>query len=529
MQFLEKFRAPHRPPGAPVATLAVWSILTLAFVALPENSAARGVVSGLLLWGSAAFAALVLARTIRNSGGRERLFWGLLGVGLFLRLAGYLAGYLAPNGPIEDGLYLVSYPPAFGAVFLLVALTTRVVAVSALDAGAILLSVGALVYFFTVEPSGAGPREALGLLARPAFDSALLFMGLVALSVERRPSFVGTLTLGFLAFLAADAFYLAGLPGAAVRPGGWQGPILALGVVFLGIAAVRSGTADDALENHAPADHEQGKVAPWRILLFWLGPLSPAVHFGLLFLWGALYGPLPAYVYWVAAGLMLYLALRVALVSLVTKRIVRRQKEEIRTLEQSRLLHDLHGAVKQEVHGISLILDEAVESDRLGRARETQALLGRALEASRGLEYGVSRHYDEARHLQDETRLDDYLRGRLARFEEYFGVKAHEDLRASLDSLGPDERAAVTRVLVEALWNVAKHSGARNVHLESRRIGPVLLVRLRDDGRGFDASDPPPGMGLRYVRSRAVEVGAELDVISTPGNGATVQLRFEKR
>lgn len=50
------------------------------------------------------------------------------------------------------------------------------------------------------------------------------------------------------------------------------------------------------------------------------------------------------------------------------------------------------------------------------------------------------------------------------------------------------------------------------MYLESRRVGPTLVVRIRDDGRGFDATDPPPGMDLRYLRQRA----------------AAVQLRFEK-
>jgi two-component system nitrate/nitrite sensor histidine kinase NarX len=54
-------------------------------------------------------------------------------------------------------------------------------------------------------------------------------------------------------------------------------------------------------------------------------------------------------------------------------------------------------------------------------------------------------------------------------------------------------------------------------------------VRVRDDGRGFDATESPPGLGLRYMRRRAEEVGAELDVISTPGRGTTIQLRFHNR
>ena len=53
-------------------------------------------------------------------------------------------------------------------------------------------------------------------------------------------------------------------------------------------------------------------------------------------------------------------------------------------------------------------------------------------------------------------------------------------------------------------------------------------MRIRDDGRGFDTNNPPPGLGLRYMRQRTAEVNADLDVISTPGRGTTVQARFSK-
>ena len=108
-------------------------------------------------------------------------------------------------------------------------------------------------------------------------------------------------------------------------------------------------------------------------------------------------------------------------------------------------------------------------------------------------------------------------------------MKTHEDLQAPLEDLDPIELAAVYRIVVEALWNVAKHSGARNLYLESRRVDELFLLRVRDDGRGFDPKHPPPGMGLRYVRQRARKVGAGLDVISAPDRGTTIQLRFRTR
>jgi signal transduction histidine kinase len=60
---------------------------------------------------------------------------------------------------------------------------------------------------------------------------------------------------------------------------------------------------------------------------------------------------------------------------------------------------------------------------------------------------------------------------------------------------------------------------------------PKLILRIRDDGRGFDAGldhgDCPgeagrPCMGLVNMRERAGLFGGSLRVMSSPGHGTTV-------
>jgi signal transduction histidine kinase len=203
-----------------------------------------------------------------------------------------------------------------------------------------------------------------------------------------------------------------------------------------------------------------------------------------------------------------------------------------RKLEGGRVLSEMHDTVKQGVHGVSITLRAALEADRRGEHEGAMRMVSNALRTSRETEFQVSRPYEELQtsvHGEGGLRPRNYLRHRLVRFEEYFGIKTHEDLQAPLGNLSPMEIAAVYRFAVEAFWNVAKHSYADNMYLESRRVGDLLIVRVRDDGRGFDPKDPPPGMGLDYLRERAREVGAEFDVISAPGRGTTVQLRFRVR
>jgi hypothetical protein len=352
-------------------------------------------------------------------------------------------------------------------------------------------------------------------LSQPVCDAALLFLGLVVASSPIRPRFSILLNGGFIALLLADGAYLGLRSAGPYQSGNWPEMLWALGMILLGLTSTVSP--------EVPDDLEVRRIEPWRVIAYWLGPLSPPVHFTVLLLWGAFNPPLPAYVLAGCAALLVYMAVRIGLVSRVSSSLGQEREESVRQKEQGRLLYELHDTVKQDVHGISLTLRSALDTERRGDSEEARGMFERALSASREAEFQISRPYDELQALRDESTpgATDFLRQRLQKFEEYFGVKTHDDLQAALEVLKPAETAALRRVAVEAFWNVAKHSHANNMYLESRQVGSVLIVRIRDDGRGFDTTNPQQGLGLQYMRQRTAEVKADLDVISTDGSHFT--------
>jgi two-component system, NarL family, nitrate/nitrite sensor histidine kinase NarX len=79
-------------------------------------------------------------------------------------------------------------------------------------------------------------------------------------------------------------------------------------------------------------------------------------------------------------------------------------------------------------------------------------------------------------------------------------------------------------VVQEALSNVRKHAGARQVWVDVQQA-PRWRVQVRDDGRGFaNAAHDETHVGLRIMRERAERIGAEVSVTSSPGAGTCVQL-----
>ena len=78
------------------------------------------------------------------------------------------------------------------------------------------------------------------------------------------------------------------------------------------------------------------------------------------------------------------------------------------------------------------------------------------------------------------------------------------------------------RIAQEALHNVVKHAGARQVRLEVGRTATGSGSTSIDDGKGFDPARVPDGhLGLAGMRARADKIEARFSVWSVPGRGHT--------
>jgi signal transduction histidine kinase len=90
--------------------------------------------------------------------------------------------------------------------------------------------------------------------------------------------------------------------------------------------------------------------------------------------------------------------------------------------------------------------------------------------------------------------------------------------------LAPDEQIEVFRIVQEGLANVRKHSGASQAEVWIGRDGTKRLVRILDDGAGFELGENGAGQGLKNMKLRAESIGGVLDLASAPGNGTAVEV-----
>jgi signal transduction histidine kinase len=90
---------------------------------------------------------------------------------------------------------------------------------------------------------------------------------------------------------------------------------------------------------------------------------------------------------------------------------------------------------------------------------------------------------------------------------------------------GEDVRVSFYRIAQEAIGNVRKHARATHVDVRLTSTDGGLLLRVVDDGEGFEPAGPvPPGhLGLATLTERAELAGGWCRVESAPGEGTVVE------
>ncbi|MET9360674.1 GAF domain-containing sensor histidine kinase [Streptomyces sp. NPDC006632] len=215
-----------------------------------------------------------------------------------------------------------------------------------------------------------------------------------------------------------------------------------------------------------------------------------------------------------------------AAIALTNARLYERSRELTIAEERSRLAHELHDAVSQKLFSLRLTAQAAaalVDRDPARAKGELQQVTALAAEAADELRAAVVELRPAA---LEEDGLVHTLRTHIQVLD-----RAHA-ARVTFDNLGvralpPAQEEALLRVAQEALHNALRHSGAGRVDVVLERAGQGAVLRVTDDGRGFEPSlvrRAGRHLGLVSMRHRASGVGGRLTVHSAPGEGATIEM-----
>ena len=178
------------------------------------------------------------------------------------------------------------------------------------------------------------------------------------------------------------------------------------------------------------------------------------------------------------------------------------------------VLQDLSGALQS----LRLTHLQAEKSGRSLDFEEELEALGRTSSGLRSAIYDL-RHEKERPFLESVESLVEL--NQQAPSEREIRLVVEKGFPVSLPG---KESVELLRILQEALANVRRHSGARNVEVGLRTDDESILIEVADDGRGFDPGSARAGIGLSAMRERVEGLGGEIEVRSRPGEGTKVMV-----
>jgi two-component system sensor histidine kinase UhpB len=188
--------------------------------------------------------------------------------------------------------------------------------------------------------------------------------------------------------------------------------------------------------------------------------------------------------------------------------------------ERRRLARGLHDEVGQSMTAVLLQLKRLTAN----ASPEQRAQLAEAQQVVRASLEDVRRLAQQLRpELLDHLGLASALGNLASGFEQRTHVRVRQELQRDLPRLDPDVELVIYRVAQESLTNVARHAQATEVLLSLERGNNSVVLRVVDNGHGFDPGRAEGG-GLRGIRERALIVGGAAAIKPGPGGGVEVRL-----
>jgi len=200
-----------------------------------------------------------------------------------------------------------------------------------------------------------------------------------------------------------------------------------------------------------------------------------------------------------------------------------RRLVEVQEIERRFIARELHDEVGQVLTGLKMLLETSshLPADTLrSRLSNAQSLVEQLMEQVQGMSL------DLRPTMLDDLGLLPALLWLTKRFADQTGVRVHLEHSGLDRRFAPEIETAAYRVTQEALTNVARHASVKEATARLWATQDTLHVQVEDRGQGFReaALAAPASIGLSGMRERAVALGGNLIIESTPGVGTCVTL-----
>lgn len=195
-------------------------------------------------------------------------------------------------------------------------------------------------------------------------------------------------------------------------------------------------------------------------------------------------------------------------------------EQEVRRIAHA--VHDEAGQLLVVVHLAMAEISRELPPAAQNKVKDVTGLLRKVEEQLRELSHGLRPT------ILDDLGLVPAIRLLTEGVSKRFGLLIHVESRLDFRLL-PSVETALYRIVQEALNNITKHAGARNVWIVLDGAPKKVVCTIRDNGVGFDVPTRLKqrgnrGLGLIGIQERLSALGGTLHIESEPGSGTHLRV-----
>jgi len=215
--------------------------------------------------------------------------------------------------------------------------------------------------------------------------------------------------------------------------------------------------------------------------------------------------------------------------------LLRRLRDQVGAAERARVARELHDGVIQSLLGIELRLDVLKrQANKAPRAVESEVA-----ELQHLVHEEVLSLRDLLQHMRPPdpgSNLASHLSDMADRFRRDTGIAVNLVADMNMAPFGSGTRRQIVRIVQEALVNIRKHSGARNVIIRMQLDADLCRLTIDDDGRGYDFSGrrtmdqlDAARRGPVVIKERVRDMRGTIAIESVPGRGSRLDIVLPRR
>ena len=195
--------------------------------------------------------------------------------------------------------------------------------------------------------------------------------------------------------------------------------------------------------------------------------------------------------------------------------------------ERSRIARELHDETAQTLTAASLSF--ASLQKQLADNPEVAEVVDRLQHLCKQMNQDLYRLVHDLRPAQlDDLGLVPALRYLVDEGQSGTGLDVSFHVKGTAQRLDPFVETVIYRIVQEALTNITRHAEVNHAEVElSFEKELIVVLRIRDKGKGFDPEQPQEGRkgwGLAGIAERVESINGTLKIDAAPGKGTLIEV-----